>query len=104
MRTAAAASTALSTGRAIIVDLVTLTIPRKWYLSDGTLVEAPAVARWTSHDRSLLYGGNTFRGLYHGFEELERSVHEHVHVENNILFPLAARIAAALEESAHARA
>lgn len=63
MRTAAAASTALSTGRAIIVDLVTLTIPRKWYLSDGTLVEAPAVARWTSHDRSLLYGGNTFRGL-----------------------------------------
>lgn len=47
---------------------------------------------------------NTFRGLYHGFEELERSVHEHVHVENNILFPRAARIAAALQESAHARA
>jgi len=37
---------------------------------------------------------NTFRGLYHGFEELERSVHEHVHVENNILFPRAIELEA----------
>lgn len=63
MRTAAAASAALATGQAILVDLVTLTIPRSWYLADGTLVSAPAVARWTSHDRALRYGGNTFRGL-----------------------------------------
>lgn len=63
MRLAAGALSVLATGRAILVDLVTLTIPRSWYLADGTLVSAPAVARWTSHDRALRYGGNTFRGL-----------------------------------------
>lgn len=47
---------------------------------------------------------NTFRGLYHGFEELERSVHEHVHVENNILFPRAVRLEAEVTERARARA
>jgi len=46
---------------------------------------------------------NTFRGLYHGFEELERSVHEHVHVENNILFPRAAGIEAELLARAASR-
>lgn len=39
---------------------------------------------------------NTFRGLYHGFAELEQGLHEHIHVENNILFPRAAAIAAEL--------
>lgn len=28
---------------------------------------------------------NTFRGLYHGFGELERELHEHIHLENNVL-------------------
>jgi regulator of cell morphogenesis and NO signaling len=37
---------------------------------------------------------NTFRGLYHGLAELERRLHEHIHLENNILFPRAARLAA----------
>jgi regulator of cell morphogenesis and NO signaling len=46
---------------------------------------------------------NTFRGLYHGFEELERDTHEHVHVENNILFPRAAKLEAGLLERARAR-
>lgn len=32
---------------------------------------------------------NTFRALFAGLEELERDLHEHVHVENNILFPRA---------------
>jgi regulator of cell morphogenesis and NO signaling len=32
---------------------------------------------------------NTFRGLYHGLAELERDTHEHIHVENNVLFPRA---------------
>jgi regulator of cell morphogenesis and NO signaling len=31
----------------------------------------------------------TFRALYHGLEELESSMHVHVHLENNILFPRA---------------
>lgn len=35
----------------------------------------------------------TFRGLYHGLAELERDMHVHVHLENNILFPRAARLA-----------
>jgi regulator of cell morphogenesis and NO signaling len=46
---------------------------------------------------------NTFRGLYHGFEELERSLHEHIHVENNILFPRAAQVEAGLLGRARAR-
>ena len=34
----------------------------------------------------------TFRGLYYGLVELEREMHMHVHLENNILFPRAARL------------
>jgi regulator of cell morphogenesis and NO signaling len=29
----------------------------------------------------------TFAGLYRGFEALERDLHRHIHLENNILFP-----------------
>jgi regulator of cell morphogenesis and NO signaling len=32
---------------------------------------------------------NTFRALYHGLAELERELHEHIHLENNVLFPRA---------------
>lgn len=35
---------------------------------------------------------NTFRGLYHGLAELERALHEHIHMENNVLFPRATRL------------
>ena len=35
----------------------------------------------------------TFRGLYYGLSEFEREMHVHVHLENNILFPRAARLA-----------
>jgi len=35
----------------------------------------------------------TFRGLYYGLEELERAMHEHVHLENHILFPRAVALA-----------
>ena len=31
----------------------------------------------------------TFRGLYFGLAELEKDMHVHVHLENNILFPRA---------------
>jgi regulator of cell morphogenesis and NO signaling len=37
----------------------------------------------------------TFRGLYYGLAELEREMHVHVHLENNVLFPRAASIARA---------
>lgn len=32
---------------------------------------------------------NTFRAMYDGLQHLERDMHEHVHKENNILFPRA---------------
>lgn len=32
---------------------------------------------------------NTFRALYAGLEELERDLHMHIHLENNVLFPRA---------------
>jgi len=41
---------------------------------------------------------NTFRALYHGLEELERDLHLHIHLENNVLFPRAA----AMEQQAAA--
>lgn len=37
----------------------------------------------------------TFRGLYFGLAELEREMHEHVHLENYVLFPRAASRAGA---------
>lgn len=37
---------------------------------------------------------NTYRGLYHGFADLDRELHEHIHLENNILFPGAIRLEA----------
>lgn len=36
----------------------------------------------------------TFRGLYHGLAELEADLHRHIHLENNVLFPRAARLEA----------
>ena len=35
---------------------------------------------------------NTYRGLYHGLEELETDTHRHIHLENNVLFPRAAEL------------
>jgi regulator of cell morphogenesis and NO signaling len=35
---------------------------------------------------------NTFRGLYHGLAELEKALHEHIHLENNVLFPRATKL------------
>ena len=35
---------------------------------------------------------NTFRGLYSGLADLERDLHVHVHLENNILFPRTAQL------------
>ena len=32
---------------------------------------------------------NTWRALWHGLADLERAMHQHIHLENNILFPRA---------------
>jgi regulator of cell morphogenesis and NO signaling len=37
---------------------------------------------------------NTFRALWFELEELERDLHQHIHLENNILFPRAAQLEA----------
>jgi regulator of cell morphogenesis and NO signaling len=37
----------------------------------------------------------TFRALYQGLAELEATMHVHVHLENNVLFPRALRLAGA---------
>ena len=36
------------------------------------------------------YACNTWRALWDGLKELETAMHEHVHLENNVLFPRAA--------------
>lgn len=52
------------------------------------------VGRAVAHLRELTDGFqvpehacNTWRALWHGLAALEGSIHEHVHLENNILFP-----------------
>lgn len=35
----------------------------------------------------------TFRGLYYGLSQLERDMHQHVHLENHVLFPRAEHLA-----------
>ncbi len=39
---------------------------------------------------------NSWRVLYHGLAELERDLHQHIHEENNILFPRALAMEAAI--------
>lgn len=39
---------------------------------------------------------NTFRALYDGLARLEMNMHQHVHKENNVLFPKALAVAAAI--------
>jgi regulator of cell morphogenesis and NO signaling len=46
---------------------------------------------------------NTFRGLYHGLVELERELHEHIHLENNVLFPRAVALEQKLQMATAAR-
>jgi len=39
---------------------------------------------------------NTYRALFDGLKELEADLHQHIHLENNILFPRAAELEAGL--------
>jgi regulator of cell morphogenesis and NO signaling len=40
---------------------------------------------------------NTYRGLYHGLSDLERELHEHIHLENNVLHRRALAIEARVD-------
>jgi regulator of cell morphogenesis and NO signaling len=44
-------------------------------------------------------GCDSFRALYDGFARLEADLHRHIHKENNILFPKAAALEAALGQA-----
>jgi len=72
---------------------------------DGTMAEGPvSVMRYEheeagamlrklrelTNDYAVPEGAcNTWRALWHGLADFERSLHEHIHLENNILFPRA---------------
>ena len=58
--------------------------------------EALAKIREITNDFSVPdYGCVTYRALMSGLEELERDLHMHIHLENNILFPRAEKLEAA---------
>lgn len=38
----------------------------------------------------------SFKALYFGLEELEKDLHQHIHLENNVLFPRAIELEDAL--------
>ncbi|MDX1982401.1 MAG: hemerythrin domain-containing protein, partial [Bryobacteraceae bacterium] len=48
-----------------------------------------AIRRITSDFTLPADACNTYRALYSGLQELERDLHMHIHLENNILFPKA---------------
>jgi regulator of cell morphogenesis and NO signaling len=47
----------------------------------------------TDHFAPPDWACNTFRALYDGLAQLERNMHQHVHKENNVLFPKAFAVA-----------
>jgi regulator of cell morphogenesis and NO signaling len=89
--------------------------PTIWAMEKGVTdgarsVSAPIHIMEREHDRAgeliaelrRITGGyaapewacQTLRALYHGLGELEASMHVHVHLENNVLFPRALQLAA----------
>jgi regulator of cell morphogenesis and NO signaling len=38
----------------------------------------------------------SFKALYVGLDELEKDLHQHIHLENNVLFPLATELEASV--------
>jgi regulator of cell morphogenesis and NO signaling len=60
---------------------------------------ALAALRDTTSDYTVPPDGcTTFKGYYDGLATLERELHEHIHLENNVLFPRAVALEAAVLE------
>ena len=51
-----------------------------------------AIRRLSSDFTVPADGCGSFRALYQGLKEIEQDLHQHIHLENNILFPRAARM------------
>jgi regulator of cell morphogenesis and NO signaling len=45
------------------------------------------IRTWTQNFTPPPAACNSFRALYHGLEEFEADLHQHIHLENNLLFP-----------------
>ena len=45
---------------------------------------------------------NTYRAMLDGLAQLQRDLHQHIHKENNVLFPKAIRLEAELSETKRA--
>jgi regulator of cell morphogenesis and NO signaling len=46
-------------------------------------------------------GCETFKALYDGLADLEQDLHQHIHLENNILFPKAVRLEQSITQNQH---
>ncbi|MGD2115972.1 MAG: iron-sulfur cluster repair di-iron protein [Acidobacteriota bacterium] len=64
-------------------------VPFEPFVDDHTEAgEALARIRELTDDYRVPDGAcNTWRALWHGLEALEESMHQHIHLENNVLFP-----------------
>lgn len=56
---------------------------------DQTGVELQGIRKLTSHYTPPPDACPTWRALYRAIEDLEQDLHQHIHLENNILFPRA---------------
>ena len=59
-----------------------------------------AIHRLTNNLQPPVDACNTWRVLYHSLASFERDLHEHIHEENNILFPRALEMERGLRNSA----
>lgn len=80
----------------VVVDDLVRQLEAEHYRVDDAL---SAMRQVTDDYRLPLDACKTFRALYEGLQALEADLHEHMHLENNILFPSAAKLQAAMMEA-----
>jgi regulator of cell morphogenesis and NO signaling len=59
---------------------------------DACGAEMKAIRKLTKNYDAPKEGCNSFRAAYAALEEFERDLHQHIHLENNILFPAAEQL------------
>jgi regulator of cell morphogenesis and NO signaling len=82
-------------GRSIHQPIAAMEDEHEWAGAQLTLM------RTLSHDYAVPQDGcATWRACYAALEDFEKDLHQHVHLENNVLFPLARRLGEALKTTA----